>query len=426
MNTNNASGKPRYLHPERHQLQFRDICLDELISPTHEARSILKYVQCLDLSSFDEGRKAVEGAKGRDAIPPAILLTVWLMATLEGISSGRHLSDRCKRDAVYMWICGGISISYNVLNEFRTKYRENLEQLMVETITVLHDNKLIDFKRVSQDGMRVRANAGKSSFHKRDKLEALYEEAKEHVSEVMAEGDRDQSAQQQAAQIHAAQDREQRLAKALEEHEKLAAQREKRKKGDGEKTRTSTTDPEARNMKMADGGYRSAFNVQAATTNDTRIVVGVDVTNEGTDSGQLEPMLDQIESNFGVRPEEILADGGFNSKEDVTRTEQSGTKVYSPPRKPRKQGQDPFARHKGDSDEVFHWRQRMKTPEAQEIYKERCSTAEFPFARFRNQGLQQFPVRTMDRAKSVTLLHALAHNFRQILHFGWLQAFTNS
>lgn len=425
MNTNNASVKVRYSRPERHQFEFRDICLDHLISPTHEVRSVLSYVKSLDLSSFDEDRKAVEGKQGRNSVPPCILLTIWLMATLEGISSGRHLADRCKRDAVYMWICGGIGVNYNLLNNFRANYREQLELLMIETITVLHDNDLIDFKRVSQDGMRVRANAGKSSFRKRDKLEQLYEEAKQHVCEVMAEGDRDHSAQQQGSQIQAADDREQRLAKALQEHQKLSAQREKRKKGDGEKTRVSTTDPEARIMKMADGGYRPALNVQAATTNDTRIVVGVEVTNEGTDSGQLEPMLDQIESDFGDRPEEILADGGFNSKEDVTRTEKSGTKVYSPPRKARKAGKDPFERHKGDSDEVFAWRQRMKTPEAQEIYKQRCSTAEFPFARFRNQGLQQFPVRSMERAKSVTLLHVLAHNLRQIIHFGWLPAFKN-
>lgn len=177
-------------------------------------------------------------------------------------------------------------------------------------------------------------------------------------------------------------------------------------------------------MKMADGGFRPALNVQAATLNDSRVIVGIEVTNAGTDSGQMEPMLDQIESDFGERPQEILADGGYNSKEDVTDVEKSQTKVYSPVRKARKSDADPHERRRGDSDEVANWRQRMKTQSAKEIYHERCSTAEFPFARFRNHGLYQFPVRGIPKAKAIALWHALVHNFQQIVTQGWLSKVT--
>jgi hypothetical protein len=155
--------------------------------------------------------------------------------------------------------------------------------------------------------------------------------------------------------------------------------------------------------------------------NDSRIVVAVEATNEGTDSGQMKPMLDAIEQQHGHRPKEILADGGFNSREDVTAVETSGTTLYSPPKARRKEDADSSARRPGDSDEVANWRKRMQTEEAKEIYKERSSTAEFPFARFRNQDLQQLPVRGLLKAKTIALWHALTHNFRQIQTMGWLQ-----
>lgn len=422
----NSSGFDiRFNKAERQQHEFRDICLDELVADDHQVRSVWAYVCSLDLSKFHANYQAVDGQAGRKPVDPRILLTIWLYATIEGITSGRRLAKLCQRDAVYMWICGHVGVNYNLLNEFRVEHVEALQGLMSQTIAVLQHHGLIDFKRISQDGVRVRANAGKSSFRKKDTLEELLQKAAAEVEKVLAGlDDENSSEQQKAAQVHAALDRQRRIEEALRQHEDLSAQREKRKKGDGEKTRTSTTDPDARNMKMADGGFRPAFNVQAGTLNDSRIIVGIDVTNEGTDSGQMEPMLDQIESDFGERPKEILADGGYNSKEDVTAVEASQTEVYSPVRKPRKSDKDPHERRRGDSDEVANWRQRMKTESAKEIYHERCSTAEFPFARFRNHGLYQFPVRGIPRVKAIALWHALVHNFQQMMTNSWLSAVT--
>jgi transposase len=420
----NISGESiRFNKAERFQHEFRDICLDELVSAEHPVRLVWEYVCSLDLSVFYWSYKAVSGKAGRKPVDPRILLTLWLYATLEGIFSGRRLAKLCTRDAVYMWICGNVGVNYNLLNDFRVCDPEALKTLMTETIAILQHKELIDFKRISQDGVRVRANAGKSSFRKKDTLQELLVAAEKQVEAVLNADHDEASAQQQAARIQAAEDRQRRLQEALSEHQTLSQQREKRKKGDGEKTRTSTTDPEARKMKMADGGFRPAFNAQVATLNDSRIIVGVCVTNEGTDSRQMEPMLDQIESDFGARPKEILVDGGFNSREDVTLVERQ-TEVYAPVRQSRKKEKDPHARRRGDSDEVARWRERMKTEEAKTIYKERSSTAEFPFARFRNHGLQQMPVRGTTKSTAIMLWHALVHNFQQMVTNQWLSAIT--
>jgi len=396
---NSAGNRIRFNQAERHQHEFRDICLDELVS-------------------------GIEGHKGRSAVDPRILLTLWLFAIIEGISSGRRLAKLCKRDAVYMWICGNVGVNYNLLNAFRVQHSDALQDIMSQTLATLQHHDLIEFNRISQDGIRVRANAGKSSFRRKATLKDLLRQARDKVKRVLSELDESSSEQQQAAQIEAAEDRQRRVQAALAEYEELSTSREKRKKGEGEKTRVSTTDPEARNMKMADGGFRPAYNIQTSTLNGSRIIVDVCSTNSGTDSGQMEPMLDRVEAHFGKRPKEILADGGYNSRDDVTKVEARGTKVFSPVRAARGSDRDPHEPRRGDSDQVKQWRQRMKTPEAQQIFQERGETAEFPFARFRNHGLCQVPVRGLKKVQTIGVWHALVHNFMEILFRGWLPKFT--
>lgn len=424
-NKRNSSGEViRVNVPSRHQQEFGYYVLDELVSETHEIRSIWEYVSSLDLSLFYAEVRSVEGKTGRTPVDPRILLTLWIFAIIEGISSGRRLARLCERDSVYRWVCGHVGVNYNLLNEFRVKHQSALEDLMSQTIAVLHHHELIDFKRISQDGIRVRAHAGRGSRRRKETLDELLVLATQEVEKVLSELDAESSNASQAAQVQAVLDRQRRVEAAIEEHKTHSVKREKRKKGDGATTRTSTTDPESRNMKMADGGYRPAMNIQAATLNESRIIVDIHAINEGTDSGQVMPMLDRVEANFGERPKEVLVDGGYNSRDDITRVEAGGTVVYSPVRKSRKSDRDPHEPREGDSDEVKAWRARMNTPEAQLIYKERCSTAEFPFARFRNHGLGQLPVRGLEKTKTIGLWHAFVHNLRQIFTKNWLPMFT--
>lgn len=212
----NSSGFDiRFNKAQRHQHEFRDICLDDLFSADHQVRSVWAYVCSLDLSQFHAGYQAVAGKAGRNAADPCILLTIWLLATLEGITSGRRLAKLCKRDAVYMWICGNVGVNYNMLNDFRVQHTQGLQDLMTQTIAILQHNDLIDFKRISQDGVRVRANAGKSSFRKKDTLEELLKKASAEVEKVLASLEDDSSEQKKAAEVNAALDRQSRIEEAL-------------------------------------------------------------------------------------------------------------------------------------------------------------------------------------------------------------------
>lgn len=418
-----AAIRPRLLYANRQQGEFRDDSVDQLLPAEHPVRGVWQFVESLDLSALFAQVGSVPGHAGAPAIDPRILLALWLQATIDGVGSSRRLAGLCQEHLVYRWLCGGVAVGYHTLADFRTGNGAVLNDLLTQTVAVLLHEELIDLNRVAQDGLRVRAAAGASSFRRAKTIETCLAEAQEQVAMLQAQADEDAGAasrREQAARQRSAADRVARLSAAQAELVKLQAtnadQPPSRQK-DAAEVRASTTDPECRKMKMPDGGFRPAYNVQFATTTDGGVVVGVDVTNEGTDSQQMPPMLDQIEERFGQRPGEALVDGGYATVEGIDQAERAGTTVYAPPREEKKQldaGQDPYARKKSDTDATAQWRARMGTPEAKSIYKQRASTAEWVNAQVRNRDLYQVTVRGRAKVLVVVLWHALAHNLGRL------------
>jgi transposase len=394
------------------QVRMQVCALDALLPDDHQARVVWEYVDGMDLRCLYQAIRAVEDGPGRTPIAPQILMALWLYATLDGEGSARRLAKLCGDHVAYGWICGGVSVNHKTLSDFRTANVELLDQLLSDSVTVLMHQELVTLKRVAQDGMRVRASAGNSSFRREATLERLAEEARQQVEALRKELDEDPGAcsrRQQAARQRAARQRQERLAKAREELPKIRDRKPPKKK---DQARASTTDPDARFMKFADGGTRPGFNVQFATDTASQVITGVKVTNVGSDMGEMTPMLEQHEERYEKRPEEILADGGLASREDITSAEtaEPPTRVIAPVQKSRKEGKNCYDRQPADTDAVAGWRQRMSTDEAQEIYKQRASTAECVNAQARNRGLRQFVVRGLQKVRAVALWFALAHN----------------
>ena len=397
--------------------------LDQMLPVDHRARVVWGFVDSLDLEAFYGDIEVTDNTPGRPAIAPEVLVALWLLATLDGIGSARELDRRCEADIPYLWILGQVRVNYHTLSDFRVQHGERLERLLVDMVASLIDRELVPLETIAQDGMRVRANAGSSSFRRKPTLEKLQQAAQEHVHRLKREADSETerlagNARRQAAAERAARERQQRLDEALRQHEKLSAQRERRKKGDGETTRVSTTDPDARKMKMANGGFDPAYNVQFATDADSRVIVGVEVTNGGNDGGELPPMLDKVREQYGKTPKQALVDSAYATQESVTAAETSGTKVVSTvPRAEvlEQHGKDPHARQRRDTDEYAVFRARMAEPDYQKLYKTRPSIAEFPNADCRNRNLRQFRVRGLVKVKAVALWHALAFNFLRLI-----------
>jgi len=405
-------GPKRLRHAVRNQVEFQHCSLDELLPEEHEARIVWDYVCGLDLSELRQRIQAVEGGPGQAPADPRILLALWLYATLRGVGSARELNRLCQHHAAYRWLCGGVSMNYHTLSDFRTQHVELLDRLLTESVAGLMAEGLVTLDRVAQDGMKVRASAGAASFRRQATLEEALAEAEEQLRQLKQELDADPGAsktRQQAARQRAAEERGERIRAALEQLPKIA---EGKKAKDRPKARASTTDADARVMKMGDGGFRPAFNVQLATATDSQVITGVDVTNSGGDQGQLAPMVEQHQERYEEKPREALVDGGFVKKADIDQVSppQGGTTVYAPVMESKDPNRDPHTPRDDDSPAVAEWRQRMATDEAKAIYRQRAATAECVNALARNRGLRQFLVRGLRKAKAVALWYALAHN----------------
>ena len=407
-----ATPAPRLRQPVREQVFLRPVSLEELIGDDHQARVVWAYVEELDLSALYRRIKAVEGHAGRAATDPKVFLALWLFATLEGVGSARALERLCREHAAYQWMCGGIGVNYHTLADFRVEHEEVLDELLSQGVAVLMAEGLVTLTRVAQDGMRVRASAGSSSFRRGTTLKRCLRDARQHVRRLREEIEHDPTAtnrRQRAARERTATERLERVRKALR---RLPEQVAKKKPKEKETARASTTDADATVMKMGDGGFRPAYNLQLATDTNTQVIVGVEVSTSGSDQGQMAPMVAQIKERYQRAPEQVLVDGGFVKKEDIERVAalDLGCIVFAPVAKPRVEGIDPFAAKDDDSDVIAEWRQRMGTEDAKQLYKERAATAECVNALARNRGLQRLPVRGRRKVRAVALLFALAHN----------------
>jgi transposase len=334
------SGAPRLRKAERSQVSLHASSLDDLIAADHPARLVWRFVEGLDVSELLAGIRSVEGHVGHPAADPRILVALWLFATIDGVGSARRLAALCGSHAAYRWLCGGVSMNHKTLSDLRTAHADWLDRTLTASVAVLLHKGLVRLERVAQDGMKVRASAGAASFRRRESLEACRREAAERVRALKAEVAADPaqaSRRQRAAQIRAAVEREARIAAALAALPAVAA---KRPAAEADTARVSTTDPQARVMKMADGGFRPAFNVQFAAETEHRLIVGVAVTDSGGDQPHLEPMAEQIAGRFGTLPRAMLADGGFVNLGAIDRLERRGVTLYAPPMAPR----DPTAR----------------------------------------------------------------------------------
>jgi transposase len=454
-------GAPRLRQAERRQIELRPYDLDSLLPEDHRARLVWAAVEGLDLGRFYDAIEAREGNAGQPATDPKILLALWIFATSEGVGSARHLERLCTRDHAYLWLCGGVTVNRTMLAEFRVQHGEALDGLLTQLLAVLMHHGLVELQCVAQDGVRVRADAGASSFRRRASLEEHLATAREQVARLRRELDDEPAASTQrekAARERAAAERVARLEQAMREMPEvealkdryrtkaersatsasdddavehsdrttrpeatpatstdgqaaaLAAAPKTRKKKVSE-ARVSATDPEARVMKMGDGGWRPAYNLQFAADVHSRFVVGVAVTNIGNDGGLLAPMLEQVEHRTARTPQQYLVDGGFVKHEELDELSSRGITLYAPVPKPRVDGIDPHAPKPTDSAATSAWRLRMATDDAKSLYKLRAATIETVNADLRTwRGMQQLPVRGANKVRALAMLYAITFN----------------
>lgn len=375
-----GSGKPRMREPERRQVELRPVDLDSLLVADHPARVIWRYVERLDLKVLEDAIGVREHTPGQAPASPRLLLTLWLYATSQGVGSARVLERLCASHDGYWWLCGGVSVNYHGLADFRSGHGELLDRLLTHNIAALMEDKLIEFAEVVQDGVWVRAGAGASAFRRRQSLHKHLKKARRLVEYLKREIDEDPDASNRrikAAQARAARERAEHVPAVLDKLAEIEAEPERRGKTNkkqvaGQKEpRASTTDPEARVMKMADGGFRPTCNCQIGTVAEGQLVVDVAIDTTGSDRGLLRPMLERLKERYQRQLRRHLVDGGFHKNEDTEEAFEQGVLIYGPTTR-NKHKSDPYAPRPKDGPGVAAWRRRMRSPHDKGVYKRRA------------------------------------------------------
>jgi len=423
----------RLNRPVRNQLEWVARDLDSLLPDDHPARAIWQLLAAMDLTAFYTDIRATVDRPGHPASDPQVLLALWVYATVEGVGSARQLDRLCHEHDAYRWLRGGVPVNYHLLADFRVGHPTAVDDLLTQIVGSLLYVGEVTLATVAQDGMRVRASAGAASFRRKETLQACLAQAEAQVArlaEAREHPDPHRTKRQQAARERAAREQVARVTSALAVLPQLQAakQRQQRTLATGKRERVtpprvSTTDPEARVMKMPDGGFRPAYNVEVATIKAGPplhgVIGGMAVTNAGTDAGQSVPMVQQLEQRTGDHPGAYLLDGGFAAREAITTLERQQVTVYAPVRLPRnKPDAERYQPRQGDSPAVVQWRQRMATPAAQEVYKQRGALAEWANAQVRQLGVTQFTVRGLGKVTTVMLLVAVTLNLLRWLALG--------
>lgn len=438
-------GEPRYVEAERSTLVFERFEFDGLIGADHAARVVWAYVERLDLSALYSAIRARAHTPGRPPPDPRVVLALWLYACIEGVGSARQLERLTEEHNGFRWLRGGVPLNYHLLSDFRWQAAEVMDRLLTQGVAALWLEKLVDLASLSQDGVRIRASAGASSFRRLETLKRLLDEVRVRIVQLKQEIDSDPEAstrRQRAARERVLREREESISKALRALQELEAEQAataepkppppegpppgsgegKAAKGNARKKepRWSTTDSQARVMRMPDSGWRPAYNVQLTADHETGVIVGVDIDTTGSDGGLMAPAVEQVEQRYKYRPNRWLADGGFTSLKDIIALTRKGITVFCPLKPRRNPACDPATPRPGDPPEIAAWRRRMvdDTEAGPESRMRRRAKHERINANFRRQGLQQFNVRGIAKVKAICLLHALANN---LLAAGYLK-----
>jgi len=316
-------GVPRFQPVNRAQLQFQMVDVEALIPEDHPARAIWEFVGTLDLRRFTEEVRAVEGHAGRPAYDPRLLVSLWIYSYSQGVSSARAIERLCAHTPAYQWLTGLEGISAHTLSDFRMAHGDALREVFIQVLGALRAAGLITLERVMHDGTRIRAAASSKRFRRKARIQKALREAQAHVEALEAMPEDEGSRRQQAARARARREKVERLEAALQAFAQLEATK-------STVDRVSTTDPDARVMKQAEGGSAPSYNVQLSTDAPHMLIVGVDVTQAGSDYQQLLPGLDCVEQYVGTPPAQVVVDGGYISSDNIVAVAARGVELIGP------------------------------------------------------------------------------------------------
>jgi transposase len=412
--------------PNRTQLHWDMVDLEALLAKDHRARVVWAFVESLDLAPLYAKIKARDEVAGRPASDPGLLLALWLYATLEGVGSARLLARLCFSDVAYRWLCGGVSVNYHTLADFRVEHVDLLDRWLTDSVAALAAEGLINLEEIAVDGTKLQAAAGRGSFREAEGLAGYERAAAARIARLKAEIEADPGAHEaarRAAVARAEREVAERAAKAQAALEKLQAERKGRAKTHAaeeakkKEPKASTTDPAARLMRFPDGGVRPGYNLQLGCVPGADIIVAAMITDRRNDTGLAVPMVEAIADRYGAAPARLLVDTKYATQDDIvvlSKRPEGAVCVYTPPPTDSDTATAESIRkrewaRRREPPAVQEWRARMASDEGQATMRRRRHI-ETVNGNIKNRGLGRLNVRGLIKAQCLALLHALAHN----------------
>ena len=343
---------------ERNQLLLRAVDVEKLVGEEHAVRAIWELVGQLDLSRYYSEIGALEGQAGRPVWDPRVLISLWIYAYKDSVSSAREIARLCEFDPAYQWLTGMEVVNYHTLADFRIDHEQALNGLFIEVLGVLSHQGLVTLKRVMHDGTKIKACASDKSFRRKQTLETHLKEAEEQVKAMGEPLSEKLSQRVFRARQRALREKRERLKEALKELEQLEAVQSKElakaeKEGKKKQLRASTTDPQARLMLGAKGAHGPGYNIQISTDAQAKIIVGVGVTQCSSDSGELAPGVKRIEENLGQKPEQMVVDAAYPTHQAIEAMADKEIDLIGPLREARKTPWDDPLKRRGISPEFY-------------------------------------------------------------------------
>ncbi|MGO9154586.1 IS1182 family transposase [Mycobacterium sp.] len=340
--------------------------LDDWLPAEHLARFIAELVdEHLDLSRI---RAAYTEGRGGPPYDPRLMVRIVLYGYIIGVRSSRAIETKWIDDVPFRWLAGGVAPDYRAIARFRKRHLSALGHLFAQALALCQAAGMVRLGRVALDGTKVRANASKRKAMSYVRMSEKEKVLAAEVSALLAEAERiDQAEDKKFGKNRRGDElpeelrrRESRLAKirqakaALEEQarqrarahaEATAAQR-----GDDEdtvaskgaaatetatpkpKARRNFTDPDSKIVLTGDGAFHQCYNAQAVVDEDHQVIVATELSTNASDVGNLIPMTQQTAANTGQAPDQLLADAGYCSADNLDAVAdyaaQYGTQFY--------------------------------------------------------------------------------------------------
>jgi transposase len=313
-------GQPKLRLVDRQQITVAEIYVEELISPNHKARAIWELVGKMDLSKFLEPLRTTVGDPGRPAWDPRLLVSLWVYAYSEGISSAREMEQLMQWEPGMQWLGGLEKINHHTLSDFRVEHKQALDELFAQLLALLEGAGIVSLEQVMHDGTKIRAQAGADTLRREKTLRERLEAARSAVAKLGdPQGEAPAKDRKQAARERAVKERAEVLEAALEEL--TALQAEKKKEEEKAQVRVSLSEPEARLMKHGDQAIAPSYNAQISTEASHKIIVGAQLSQCSSDVQSLMPALQEVARNLGESPQQVVVDGGYTSRENIVQCE---------------------------------------------------------------------------------------------------------